>query len=224
MKIALCLTGLPRSYRQGYEYIHANLLSKYDTDVFFHTWITDDCLDLIQVYNPKSYLFEKPLGKLFAEKYTRISNPNFPAYNTASSFYSVFNSILLKRKYELSNDITYDFVVRCRFDMALNFVPDFNESVSDLLYVPDDLTHIGSPLISDHFAYGSSKIIDRYSMTFLNLDMLYESGVRMNSEEMCTANIELNSLKVRRISMNNPFPPDQFGILSHSFIRGRDRK
>jgi hypothetical protein len=98
MKIALCLTGLPRSCGQGYEYIYKNLISKYDTDVFLHTWKTNDLdiEDIVSVYSPKLYTIESPLGKSFAEKYTRISNIKFPAYNTASSFYSVFNSIFLK--------------------------------------------------------------------------------------------------------------------------------
>jgi len=226
MKIALCLTGQPRCYVQGFSYISKNLLSQYDVDVFIHTWYNPEVNyeELLDLYLPKSYTIDDPLTRQFANKYTRISNPRFPAYNTLSSFFSVFNSIFLKKKYELSNGIRYDAVVRCRFDMALNFVPDFNTMEPDILYVPDDLMSIGNELISDHFAYGDTDVMDKYSTTFINSDSLYNNGVVMNSEEMCSANIKFNELKVKRINLNNPFPPDAYGSLPHSFIRADIKK
>lgn len=221
MKIALCLTGQPRCYEQGFSYISKNLLYQYDVDVFFHTWNNPnvDYGKIINLYNPKDYTIDEPFNREFANKYTRVSNIKFPAYNTLSSFFSVFSSIFLKRKYEMGNGFQYDAVVRCRFDMALNFTPDFASMENEILHVPDDLFAIGNELISDHFAYGNSNIMDKYSTTFINADALYDQGTVMNSEEMCTANIHLNNLKLKRINLNNPFPPDSYGSLPHSFIR-----
>lgn len=89
MKIAVCLYGQPRDYKNGYMCID-NLIKKNDEntyDFFFHCWIDDNIEydvspwrkidkntliiknenvvknDISQLYKPKSYLYEKPLDK-----------------------------------------------------------------------------------------------------------------------------------------------------------------
>ena len=89
MKIAICLYGQPRDYKQGHKCI-SNLIkvnNENTYDIFFHCWIDDnikyECSpwrkidektlfignqnvvknDISQLYKPVSYLYEKPLDK-----------------------------------------------------------------------------------------------------------------------------------------------------------------
>ena len=59
MKIALCFSGQPRSFRAGYEYYKKNLLDHYDVDVYIHAWkMPNGGNDLVELYKPKDYIFK----------------------------------------------------------------------------------------------------------------------------------------------------------------------
>jgi hypothetical protein len=38
MKLALCLSGMPRHFKESYQSIKENLIDLYDTDVFIDIW------------------------------------------------------------------------------------------------------------------------------------------------------------------------------------------
>ncbi len=80
MKIALCLSGQPRNYRDSFFYIYKHIIENNDVDVFFHTWFDKEnrymekshmdrgncemlettIEELLFLYKPKDYLVEKP--------------------------------------------------------------------------------------------------------------------------------------------------------------------
>ena len=47
MKIALCISGQPRSFEKGYEYHYKNIIENNDVDVFIHTWKSPNLNELI---------------------------------------------------------------------------------------------------------------------------------------------------------------------------------
>jgi hypothetical protein len=79
-RVAICLSGQPRSYRETFPYIYHHIIQPNNADVFFHTWFDEsnlymekahvgrgDChlpettvSELVQMYKPKAYLVEKP--------------------------------------------------------------------------------------------------------------------------------------------------------------------
>lgn len=79
MKVALCLSGQPRCYRDSFPFIYKNIIEPNNADVFFHTWFdkTDRYMEkihmdrgaceanentieeLLILYKPKDYLVEK---------------------------------------------------------------------------------------------------------------------------------------------------------------------
>ena len=224
LKIACCISGQPRSYKIGHEYIRKNLLDVYDVDVFFHTWKNNniDFSDLVNLYNPKKYVIDQPLENIFDKKYTRIPSKKFPAYFTVSAFYSIYTANELKKDYEKKNNFFYDWVIRIRFDYALNAEPDFTILENDKLYIPNCRMVPERNFGNDQFAIGTSKIIDDYSSTYLNLDDYYNQGLVMIGEEMLKANLLKHSLvgdKLVYVDMNNPFPPGPHNGTWHSLIR-----
>lgn len=79
MKVALCLSGQPRCYRDSFPYIYNHIIVPNNADVFFHTWFDKsnrymekihmdrgNCQanentveELLALYKPKDYLVEK---------------------------------------------------------------------------------------------------------------------------------------------------------------------
>jgi hypothetical protein len=139
MKVALCLSGKPRSYKAGYEYHKRNLLDHYDVDVFVHTWsdASSDALDFINDnYKIKSLVTSKVFDNENLKKYPDI-HPDWPAKNVVHMFYSIFRSNLEKKTYELENGFTYDVVIKSRFDYALNRTLPLDSMEAGKVYVPE---------------------------------------------------------------------------------------
>lgn len=224
LKIACCISGQPRSYKIGHEYIRKNLLDVYDVDVFYHTWFNDtvDFDEIEHLYEPKNLVVEKPLPNVYAEKYPRIPGPKFPAYFTVSAFYSIYTANLLKQQYEKENNFEYDWVVRIRFDYALNGDPDFLTKDNTKLYIPNCRIVPERNFGNDQFAMSSSKNIDKYSSTHTHLDEFYNKGTTMIGEDMLKENLIYHNLVGENLvymDMNNPFPPGPHNGTWHSLIR-----
>lgn len=155
MKIAVCLYGQPRDYKNGHACID-NLIKKNDEntyDFFFHCWIDDNIEydvspwreidkntliiknenvvkhDLSQMYEPKSYLYEKPLDRNkeellnemeYIKKSKAYANSNNRKkdniYNTFSQIYSRNKVKDLFEEYITTTKTHYDYVISTRFD------------------------------------------------------------------------------------------------------------
>lgn len=224
MKIALCISGQPRFYNKGYEYLKKNLLDHYEVDIFFHTWKneTTDFIDLLELYKPVKYTISDPLFNDIDEKYTRIPSEKFPAYFSVSGLYSVYHANLLKIEFENDKNFKYDWVVRIRFDYALNVEIDFSILDKNKIYIPNCRMVPERNFGNDQFAVGSSEVMDKYSSTYKHLDKFYNNGTVMIGEDMLRENLTLHNLigeNLVYVDMNNPFPPGPKNGTWHSLIR-----
>ena len=81
MKIAVCISGQPRNYKQGFAELKKWFLSKYDCDIYIHTWKDDSAMEaghkfaqartyefedddyskILDLFKPKDYFFQKPI-------------------------------------------------------------------------------------------------------------------------------------------------------------------
>lgn len=104
-------------------------------------------------------------------KFTYYSS--FP-YNFLSQFYSFYKAIELKKIYEQNNNFKYDCVVRIRPDVYLYDNINLNSLNMNILNVFDCPPHKGTTLtVNDHFACGSSNLLDIYGECFLFLPVYY---------------------------------------------------
>jgi hypothetical protein len=127
MKIAICISGQPRNFKQSYISLKEYFLDRYNCDIYFHTWkannfestnfgfgntqylLTEEKYnDLIQLYNPKKYILEQPI--IFDASDYKCPIWRQPLNNTLSMFYSIYKSIQLIEE-------EYDYIVRTRFDI-----------------------------------------------------------------------------------------------------------
>lgn len=138
MKIALCLHGYYNNKRDlssgdnGFKYISDNLLTKYDIDVFFHSWEPSRELYLKELYQPVYYTCEEQIdfknimneNKISQEYFDKNFNRNNSPYSackiesTLSFLYSRKRALELAFLYEQKKKFKYDIVICARFDLG----------------------------------------------------------------------------------------------------------
>lgn len=242
LKVALLLSGQPRSFEKGFEYHKKNLLDKYSVDVYMHTWKGSKGVDeLLKLYtgNGKNIVKLSTVNtvcfpdteQIINEVYSRIPNKQFPAYNTYRMFYSMYAAWKLMEQTRINyyNDTTepkklvYDVVVRSRYDYALNIVPPLHETRVNTVYVPADRMTKEHDFCADMFAWGTPNVMEVYSKTFKNLGYLYDHyNCTFIGEDLLAAQLKENGLtgpNMAYVNMNNPFPPGPYNGNYHSIIR-----
>jgi hypothetical protein len=221
MRIALCLSGQPRFFKQGYQSLMQTLLSRYNCDLFIHSWYSEELLgkpfstthggtvgkvgfvekdtpvQVVDLYKPVSYRFDKPIdfnsNLTFTQENVRAGvNVN----GIYSMFYSIKESILLAEEYELANNFKYDLVVRLRFD--LQFVSEIVFESYDLnyLYVPRS----GNPNVYyDIFGFGSSSLMSNYKNVFFDIERVWNPNKHFVGENILTDSLSLHNIPVTKI-------------------------
>lgn len=185
MKVAILISGQPRNFDKGYQELHNAYLSKYDCDVFYHTWdearfeatqffpnrppnryiLGDEWkAELNELYQPLRLELEKPI--IFDNK--NVVDPMWrqPLQNSKSMWYSVMKSFLLTNR-------GYDVYIRTRFDLRYeSSLKDLDKLDLSKLHVwdwdtDDRVKHRG---YYDVFAIGSYETIGIYSKLYHRMD------------------------------------------------------
>jgi len=186
MKLAICISGQPRNFKQSYESLKTYFLDKYDCDIYFHTWKTDsfestnfgfgnqqynlnekDFNDLINLYQPKNYILESPI--IFDASNYKCPIWRQPLNNTLSMFYSIYRSFQLIEE-------NYDYVIRTRFD--INYSKFNLEFPEEGIILPEWNTDIRvkSRGYYDVFALGKPEDMKIYSQVFSNIISYVTNG------------------------------------------------
>ena len=190
MKIALAISGQPRNHRKGFLEIKKHFLNKYDIDVYLHSWkgsnfnryryggvrksyeINSDTYDdLLNWYQPKDYLFEKPIDfdSTGIEDNQRI-NSQMGCFMSA---YRAWNLIE-------QSGIKYDLVIKTRYDLFFTHYLDANDPVitdvtkldpNKVMFLRRDGSRDPENKISvnDGFAIGGYNVMKVYYNLFPNM-------------------------------------------------------
>ena len=227
MKIALCLSGQPRGLVTAFQYVKKNLLDKHDVTVFFHTWNNVSETEILKLYTNSQLWLTEPPQDPDLSKYTRVPppQPNWkvknPALSTWAQFYSLNKANLLKIKYESEFGV-FDWVIRSRFDFALNTEIPFEELDNSKLYIPNCRMTPNRDFGNDQFAFSSSRNMDKYCNVFNRIDEFYDVGVTMIGEDMMSMNWKTTGLTGENLvycNMNHAFPPGPHNGTWHSLVR-----
>jgi hypothetical protein len=207
MRIAYCIAGQPR-YHDGYCYqtVFEQLLSKYDIDVFFHTWWSEeevgdkqyrspwsgtddfdlpcDCPSkLIKQYRPKRFKIES--SRFFEEdaNLLQTDNKQFWSNSGLPYAYSVQQVSRLKREYEEELGIRYDLVILTRFDLLIGTIMDLT-TVDPSVFTVASISRIPD-MCSDALTILNSENFDRvYSTLFDNIGTYIAEGVNPMNEHI----------------------------------------
>lgn len=155
MKISVLLYGHLRDFENCADSLRENLLSRYDCDVFMHTWderdhksltwhgdnrftistVDDKVVDSVRsLYNPKGIIVEHQ------EKYAQekiIQSPFNEDFKMSSAvpyymFYTMNKANQLRLDYEKKNGVEYDFVLVTRPDIRLKTPFEFEKYLNQI--------------------------------------------------------------------------------------------
>ncbi len=200
MKIALCLHGLFNSTTDytsngfdGFNYIKEKILTKGDVDVYIHSWETDKEKEILNLYNPKSYIFEKQknfLNIINERGLDSLTQTPRPIKNVISHFYSISKVFDLV----FNNKVNYDIIIKSRFDLgrinrnqrfiptnweanpfAVQFINFKTDIENDKLYMANWKNFNHGP--ADMWFYGSSNVMKEFKnlFSFLKKEMYIDS-------------------------------------------------
>lgn len=195
-----------------YPYWMNCIISKYNPDIFIHTWKQDVDVEHIlhSLYHPIILKIDSP--KIFDTLMyvDRIWPHRTTPNGVLNQWYSVKQSISLKDEYETATNETYDIVIRARFDWYLKEVNFEINNTVNIAATPglsghrfnyNNQPYIG---ISDQFAYGSSHIMNIYAKLFDNIPFLYQTKeVDFCSELLLKAHLIENQVEVKEHLFQN---------------------
>jgi len=165
MKIAICLSGLVRTYRETYENFMNGLIEPnkhHDIDIFISTWTIEhsnnsmertrriawngpdtppfpenhiDYNDIRNKYNPRTIAVEEPIT--FPEPTWYVPTKGVNIQSLLAMWYKIHHCDLLRRNHEQVTGVKYDAVIRMRFDTLMPFAfPITDDFNLDILTVP----------------------------------------------------------------------------------------
>ena len=221
LKVALCISGQPRFYnRESYDSLKREILDKYNTDVFIHSWVSSDNTyeyphatwsniktkitvpstvrtDLLQLYTPVQLTVEEP------KKFERHIKGDYLSANMPSMFYSMMMADNERKKYSSYKQMNYDFVIRARTDtLLLSPLPDLSLLDKNTVYVPDNC---GNPtLFNENFSIAGGDVADKVYDIYNYIDK-YTEGRDYSPERMWTIHLSLNNITVRKMDVSQSF-------------------
>jgi hypothetical protein len=218
MKLAICISGLPRSFKRTYNSLDKYILSQHDCDIFISTWdfisagsgtrvyAQDGSVEeYISLYKPKSYEVEKftddTLDNLFNYRSLKQKYNILPSLLPMS--YKVYKTNKLRLDFEMKNFIKYDAVIRARSDLSYqSCIPN-----QELLRVNHGecfartskhhpLTPLNSPMhISDLYFLSNSENANKYSNFYLDIESVLEQTQNFIAEINLEKHLENNNIK-----------------------------
>jgi len=189
VKVALCFSGQPRTWRSCKDTWENIGLYHKNIDVFCHIWDhntvpndttnikvntpvnAEEIQELLDFLKPKAHIID-------SEKQFTPYDPNqaitHPPY--LSQYYGVLKAARLKKQYEIVNDFKYDIVVRVRFDSYFPevIVHDYNQIKKDTLHGFMFNWDVGMARgrVSDIFWFARSEIYDMVADYYLNVSKI----------------------------------------------------
>ena len=228
-KIALCFSGNIRDIDHTKDF-WKKFIKENDVDVYASFWdierpeLGDTIDNFKRIYDVKEIEIEKysNFKKSTLDTITQHISPpdsllsNLRAYAKEFHTYSMWYKIWKCNMLSKSLDVDYDVVIRARTDSYLD--ETFHIVQNDMLNVPVGRVYTdnwkNSDGVNDIFGYGSPKIMDYYSSTFLNLLEYVNTGHYMIPPE------HLLTVHMSKVNLNIRFFPHRLTVTRNS--KGRD--
>jgi hypothetical protein len=161
-------------------------------------------------------------------KYTNTPppSPNWKVkdgrFATYCQLYAIKECMKTKREYEKYFEMEFDWVIRSRFDFAINTRIPFETLNPNKLYIPNCRMTPGRDFGNDQFAFSSSNNMNKYADAYNHIDEFYNQGVQYMMEDFMSANWKMYGLTGENLvycDINHPFPPGPYNGTWHSLLR-----
>ena len=220
IRIALCLSGEPRSSMFCFPYIYEsfiNLGPQYEVDTYSHSWKNYRALPL---YNPKKvyvqYLEDSTSYLNYEFNHvTPLINELFKnEYNLNNSFterINIFQNTLLmvssiQNCFNLIEE-SYDIYIRCRYDLIFNSKFEIYNIINDILsqkydmFTPQKSSQRFNMFwknfeLNDQLAIGNFKSMKSYSSIKSNITNLLKLTQKWSPESWLRKQLEIDKIKL----------------------------
>jgi hypothetical protein len=202
MKIALCLSGQPRTFEECFSYLEENIIKnnpQFEFDLFGY-FNSSTSLPYLNNYPFKTLVVEPdvecPNMTYQDNKYT-INYPS-RARPTFFQMWGMQQVNKLRQKYELKNNFEYDFIAKVRPDFKFLSEVDFSNLEKNKIYIPVENDHFG---YNDRFAVGDGKIMNYYMdrVDFYLAQHPEIPNYTTHTESNLKIWLDLNKIEVNRI-------------------------
>ena len=207
MKIALLLSGLARKVEEGYNEYWKHVIESNDVDVYLHYWEDAEYKRVLDFYQPKKYICEKPVD--FSQYKIGVESPNDPLarpvekYNVAGNYYSLPMIYGWQQVYNLIED-EYDIIIRSRYD--LGWESPLNLAKVDSNYINISNQHWpNSEILDDNLTILNQKLGDKLFKNIFNdfITLIQNKGIINFAEKNYTDLILEKDLYKYVIKNNN---------------------
>ena len=224
IKIALCLSGEPRSSMFCYPYIYESFINigpEYKVDVYIHSRKNFRAFPL---YNSKNWLIDNHLSPSVIELYNsltpppELSNELNLLTNYTLNINNIINQLLMidgiNKCFYLTknNPDPYDIYIRCRPDLFTKSKIDIRPIISGILaeeynmFIPlKDFSFNNSvdfnnsqKEYNDQFAIGDYKSMEVYANIINNLDYLLNTTLSFKAEKWLAEHLKQSNIKVNQ--------------------------
>jgi len=214
MKSALCISGMPRTYKKIKNNFYNKLIKNNNFDIFISTYLWDQDqdhmwpdqsspYDLIKELSPLKYeieIFNNDYKNNFKNS-TLETNKFHIIDRVMSMYYKILKCNLLKSIEENHQNFKYDLVVRARPDIYFheNFIipKSINENT---IYFPNTNQNFG---ICDLFWYSNSEVANKISNLYTNIRNVWEiSPMGVHAEMLLSMYVQILGLKIEYFDFN----------------------
>ncbi|MCS4097994.1 hypothetical protein [Salinibacter ruber] len=194
MKTAICFSGLPKNLKYSYENLINNFKHQFEYfDIFAYSPVCDASDDIAQYFGDYAKQIEVQNESDLPEppNVNGSLKTGLQKYLAQINGYYIVNQI--RKKYENKNGVTYDILVRCRYD--IKFARKLNiptEEYKNRIVVPEFDNYGG---YNDRFAVGPRDLMEEY---FELIEFVYERGIKRgeNAEKVLHAMLKTKSIPV----------------------------
>tara|TARA_R110000782_G_scaffold129996_1_gene221649 strand:- start:309 stop:1043 length:735 start_codon:yes stop_codon:yes gene_type:complete len=214
IKIALCLSGEPRSSMASFPYIYETFLTdnnRYETEVYIHSLKGFRALNM---YEPKNSLIENlnitqlqiSLNKSLlneSKKFNNSHNPTLTMHsNTLTNQFLMFRSIyncfkLIEEPYDIYIRARYDMIFKSKFPF-IHILEEILENKYDM-FIPYQFPNKKiTNEYNDQFAIGNYSSMSIYSNILKYIPKLIDQTDNFNSQIWIKNWLDKNNIKVHQ--------------------------
>ena len=193
MKIAVCASGQLRTFPK----LASHFMERFEgCDFYFSVWDSEafDDIQLLMEFKPIAMEIEQ--HSTFRRPIAQVNNKP-PEMHNIDNAQSMFYKIYRANKLRIASGISYDVVIRTRFDLQYGSDIPFQDFTDGSLHIPEGEDHRGG--LNDQFSAATPEIMNKYCMLYENLHMIHnEWGVWFHPETMNRVWCEKQGINVRR--------------------------
>ena len=185
VRVAYCLSGLMRTYKETLASQLANIIEPNNCDVFISTW---DVAGHVRTdkYETKDYnekVEEKDFRELYGDRLKGLSIFNLdeirPTFKKCfyegmiAMFWQIYQCDKLRRQYEDQNGFSYDYIIRSRPDLLFHTGFELTKinSIGPFVWVPN----FDNILIDDCLAFGMNDVMSIYSSVYEQIETYHKA-------------------------------------------------